>query len=344
MTSSPIMPKETTAETIPSPIFTRDAIDSVFGVVAEQKDAGTAFFMSEDCSKNTIYTAGKTTSPKIDKPRPHVCGTCQRCFARLEHLKRHERSHTKEKPFECDDCLRCFARRDLLLRHQQKLHLNTTPSSKPRNRRDSTANNLPTTTGPSRVRKNSQVNTHGAVSGRPRSKTIGHIEGALMTAVNPTTTVRQENPRTHNRHSSLGLVGLPNRYEYHQQHPAVPTAACQRTSNNCLPKLETENFAGIDYGNGIRTAPLMGGFNYDANYDGFMMTPSSTINPNALHYSDAPCPMVFDELSPYQPNLITRNTENRHLPDESFDWMNGFDHHLSFHDQNEQSDIIYDQK
>ncbi|KAH8599870.1 hypothetical protein B0O99DRAFT_466636, partial [Bisporella sp. PMI_857] len=57
-----------------------------------------------------------------DKPRPHVCGTCQRSFARLEHLKRHERSHTKEKPFECPECARCFARRDLLLRHQQKLH------------------------------------------------------------------------------------------------------------------------------------------------------------------------------------------------------------------------------
>ncbi|KAH7419230.1 hypothetical protein BKA64DRAFT_541098, partial [Cadophora sp. MPI-SDFR-AT-0126] len=52
-----------------------------------------------------------------DKPRPHVCGTCSRSFARLEHLKRHERSHTKEKPFECPECARCFARRDLLLRH-----------------------------------------------------------------------------------------------------------------------------------------------------------------------------------------------------------------------------------
>jgi hypothetical protein len=35
--------------------------------------------------------------PKTDKPRPHVCTTCMRSFARLEHLKRHERSHTQEK-------------------------------------------------------------------------------------------------------------------------------------------------------------------------------------------------------------------------------------------------------
>lgn len=64
----------------------------------------------------------KSSVIKTDKPRPHVCLTCTRSFARLEHLKRHERSHTKEKPFQCPVCERCFARRDLLLRHRQKLH------------------------------------------------------------------------------------------------------------------------------------------------------------------------------------------------------------------------------
>src|SRR3984885_1665294 len=77
--------------------------------------------------------------PKTDKPRPHVCTTCGRSFARLEHLKRHERSHTKEKPFECPECARCFARRDLLLRHQQKLHMTNTTSSRPRNGRRESA-------------------------------------------------------------------------------------------------------------------------------------------------------------------------------------------------------------
>src|SRR6185312_13608707 len=79
---------------------------------------------------------------KTDKPRPHVCTTCSRGFARLEHLKRHERSHTKEKPFECPECSRSFARRDLLLRHQQKLHQTSAPSSRPR-RRESTSSVAP---------------------------------------------------------------------------------------------------------------------------------------------------------------------------------------------------------
>lgn len=56
------------------------------------------------------------------KPRLFVCQVCTRAFARLEHLRRHERSHTKEKPFSCGVCQRKFLRRDLLLRHAQKLH------------------------------------------------------------------------------------------------------------------------------------------------------------------------------------------------------------------------------
>ena len=50
-------------------------------------------------------------SSKDDRKRIHVCPTCQRAFNRLEHLTRHERSHTREKPFECTECSRRFARR-----------------------------------------------------------------------------------------------------------------------------------------------------------------------------------------------------------------------------------------
>lgn len=77
----------------------------------------------------------KSQQIKTDKPRPHSCSICTRAFARLEHLKRHERSHTNEKPFQCAACGRCFARRDLVLRHQQKLHTHL-PNIMRRNSKD----------------------------------------------------------------------------------------------------------------------------------------------------------------------------------------------------------------
>ncbi|CCD27177.1 Rsf2p NDAI_0J02850 [Naumovozyma dairenensis CBS 421] len=72
----------------------------------------------------------KSRTIKTDKPRPFLCPTCTRGFVRLEHLKRHERSHTQEKPYLCIFCGRCFARRDLVLRHQTKLHSSILNNSK----------------------------------------------------------------------------------------------------------------------------------------------------------------------------------------------------------------------
>lgn len=66
---------------------------------------------------------------KTDKPRPYLCPVCTRGFVRQEHLKRHQRSHTRERPFLCILCGRCFARKDLVIRHQQKLHAAAVPNN-----------------------------------------------------------------------------------------------------------------------------------------------------------------------------------------------------------------------
>lgn len=54
--------------------------------------------------------------------KKHVCFRCQRGFAKLEHLQRHERSHTKVKPYRCTLCPNAFTRKDLLTRHNNLVH------------------------------------------------------------------------------------------------------------------------------------------------------------------------------------------------------------------------------
>ncbi|PVH89716.1 hypothetical protein DL98DRAFT_543372 [Cadophora sp. DSE1049] len=285
----------------------------------------------ENGSNANSKTANNFPPPKTDKPRPHVCGTCSRSFARLEHLKRHERSHTKEKPFECPECARCFARRDLLLRHQQKLHMTTTPSSRPRNRRESAASS---TAGPGRVRKGSVANNgHGPATMRPRANTISHVDGAhmqLMAAAN-VNVARGGIAQSHSRHPSL--AGLPMQNDYH--FGGMSTALGQRGINHGLPKLETHSFNNIDFGGGLRTAPAVGGFNPEFDFEGLLFGPGSTINPNALHYSDSPQSMAIDGASPYHqafPDMSASQTL-----EENFDWMNGFQHQMSFHEGNENA-------
>ncbi|KAH7089679.1 hypothetical protein FB567DRAFT_307652 [Paraphoma chrysanthemicola] len=50
------------------------------------------------------------------------CRSCQRRFTRLDHLHRHERTHTKQKPFKCHLCQKAFCRSDVLLRHATQVH------------------------------------------------------------------------------------------------------------------------------------------------------------------------------------------------------------------------------
>ncbi|KAK3494137.1 fungal-specific transcription factor domain-containing protein [Neurospora hispaniola] len=282
--------------------------------------------------------------PKTDKPRPHVCGTCQRSFARLEHLKRHERSHTKEKPFECPDCARCFARRDLLLRHQQKLHQTTTPSSRPRNRRESTS--APMAGGNNRVRKNSVAGpgpnaaAQAAVTAamRPRANTISHVDTTTMQLIAAANAqAARAMPPQHSRHPSL--AGFPHHNFDHHAYTGMANAMVQRGVPHGLPKLETHTMNGMDFSTGLRTAPIMP-FNpeFDFGDPSMLFSPASTINPNALHYSDSPNLMGVDPLSPF-PHGLPDMTGGQHL-DENFDWLQGFDQQMSFN--NDLHDHVID--
>lgn len=271
---------------------------------------------------------------KTDKPRPHVCATCSRGFARLEHLKRHERSHTKEKPFECPECSRSFARRDLLLRHQQKLHQTSAPSSRPR-RRESTSSVAP---AGARARKNSIVGASAAATAaaamRPRANTISHVDGQAMqhlmtTMTNPAAAARMPAPHSHSRHPSL--AGLPMHNNIDLNHYAGMSTVMGQRGMAAGLKLETNSMHGLDFAGNLRTAPL---FSPDFDFDFFGPPTSATINPSALQYTESPG--ALDVSSPFH-GLHELQPTTSHFED-SFDWLNGnFDQHMSFNSSNENA-------
>ncbi|KAF2841459.1 STE-domain-containing protein [Patellaria atrata CBS 101060] len=53
--------------------------------------------------------------------KSHSCPipTCGRLFKRLEHLKRHVRTHTQERPYVCPLCSKAFSRSDNLAQHRR---------------------------------------------------------------------------------------------------------------------------------------------------------------------------------------------------------------------------------
>ncbi|CRK12965.1 hypothetical protein BN1723_009875 [Verticillium longisporum] len=316
-------------------------------VAASNTTNNAAAVADENASSITVNTKAPANfpPPKTDKPRPHVCATCQRSFARLEHLKRHERSHTKEKPFECPECTRCFARRDLLLRHQQKLHQTTTPSSRPRARRESASGAA--APGQSRARKNSVAGPHAAAAAnaqaamRPRANTISHVDGSamqMMAAANAQVARGIPPTHGHSRHPSLAnlpMHGLDHGYGMpNGMSTGMAAAMGQRGVQHGLPKLETHamnNMNNMDFSSGLRTAPPMA-FNTDFDFEGLLFGPGSTINPNALHYNDSPQSMALDPMSPFIPQMhdgMHDMNTTQHI-DDSFDWLTGFEHQMSF--------------
>lgn len=259
-------------------------------------------------------------APKTDKPRPHVCTTCMRSFARLEHLKRHERSHTKEKPFACSECTRCFARRDLLLRHQQKLHSTTTPSAKPRQgRRESVAGG-----GPGKVRKNSMASSNSNAM-RPRANTLSHVDAATigMLANSAPSFGRSYNPG-HNHHNSMS--GMPDPHSYSYRGMTAHHVAG-------LPKIETG--LPMDLSGGLRTAPPYSTHGTEFPM-GFVQDQGSTINPHALHMGDM---NNMDQSMSFQQMFYSNNIpQGMHEDESAFDWMaRGFENQMTFTQPNENA-------
>ncbi|KAL5371669.1 hypothetical protein DPSP01_014094 [Paraphaeosphaeria sporulosa] len=268
--------------------------------------------------------------PKTGKLRLHVCETCQRSFARLEHSKRHERSHTKEKPFECQQCTRCFARRDLMLRHQQKLHQQGATPSRPRSGRRQSTIGLPATSA-GRVRKNSVASSVGGLSGansslKPRANTISHVDPAALNSLltSHNASLGHGGNPGHSHHASLSGLGEPSAYDFW----GMSSVGGGHGQHHVLPKLDTH--LGFGMGGGLRTAHIPGVGPDEFELQKFFGPSSSTISPKQLHHFNAG---KGNAQSPF--NVFGNPFAANAIDEDGLTWSTGLDSSMLFPDPND---------
>ncbi|KAF2755975.1 STE-domain-containing protein [Pseudovirgaria hyperparasitica] len=80
--------------------------------------------MARNPAPGGIYRRARSATMMELGPYPqksHSCPipTCGRLFRRLEHLKRHVRTHTQERPYVCSLCNKAFSRSDNLAQHRR---------------------------------------------------------------------------------------------------------------------------------------------------------------------------------------------------------------------------------
>ncbi|KAK2766384.1 C2H2 transcription factor [Colletotrichum kahawae] len=99
------------------------------------------------------HAAGENGETRQQKPKTLPCKYCSKRFRRVEHVQRHERTHTKEKPFACGwaRCGKTFGRRDLLVRHEKLVHLNEGSKENNRPRKTSSSTHNPPSSSDSHV-------------------------------------------------------------------------------------------------------------------------------------------------------------------------------------------------
>lgn len=141
---SPVSPSR------PQPFGALDVAQIPPHFLASPADSAGAFFQPRDHSPRRSSLAGSaarrgssavrrrsTTGSDLALPpsaasaagssdRQFICKQCNRSFARLLHLQRHEYRHVDYRPFECPCCDKTFSRHDSLVRHA-RLHKDQLP-------------------------------------------------------------------------------------------------------------------------------------------------------------------------------------------------------------------------
>ena len=178
---------------------------------------------------------------------------------------------------------------------------------------------------------------NGPSSMRPRANTISHVDNTTlgMLAAANTSAARHGRVANFGHSQNQSLNGFPGGYEFR----GMSTSIGHHGNPHGLPKISTQGL-NIDVGGSLRTAPPFRDWNANFDMGDMLFVPGNTINPAHLHFTDSPQhSLAFDTPpSPFQQAFSSMPSAQALLDDDgNFEWMHGFEAHMSFENANENA-------
>ncbi|CEG65598.1 Putative Ste12-like transcription factor [Rhizopus microsporus] len=144
-TPTPSRPHSPILASFPFDSFDQDQRQRIFGAFSlfegsptykqRQRKRTSSLHQHHNQLELAAINAGLAVDPHMfsddsNHERTFICplSRCGRVFKRLEHLKRHFRTHTMERPYSCNMCGKSFSRTDNLAQHK-KTHTRSRSSS-----------------------------------------------------------------------------------------------------------------------------------------------------------------------------------------------------------------------
>ncbi|PVI04950.1 hypothetical protein DM02DRAFT_134429 [Periconia macrospinosa] len=178
-----------------------------------------------------------------EKEKRFECSHCQRRFARLEHLQRHDRIHSGVKPFRCSECNYSFTRSDLLVRHERLTHQKENTNNHTHTNGKNHQNHIQHQAPQSHPNHTPSAESYVPPDGRPMKRMRYDHErpvSDISTIMSPATVIAMDTPLHQHQPGTMGsMSSVPATEEFSLAalSMAAEYQAMQGTMNNGRPPL-----------------------------------------------------------------------------------------------------------